>query len=76
MEIPEADLTMMAAIGAQKTSKDTYATVKLALDNEDAGYHDKDYKIFLQGSYGNYTNIVKESDVDVVIRIIIINSKG
>lgn len=69
MAIPEADLTTMAAIGAQKTSKDTYATVKLVLDSEDAGYHDKDYKIFLQGSYGNDTNIVKESDVDVVIRL-------
>lgn len=69
MSIPEADLSTMAAIGAQKTSKDTYATVKLALDSEDAGYHAKDYKIFLQGSYGNDTNIVKESDVDVVIRL-------
>lgn len=69
MAIPEADLTTMAAIGAQKTSKDTYATVKLALASEDAGYHAKDYKIFLQGSYGNDTNIVKESDVDVVIRL-------
>lgn len=69
MAIPEADLTIMATIGAQKTSKDTYATVKLALDSEDAGYHTKDYKIFLQGSYGNDTNIVKESDVDVVIRL-------
>lgn len=59
----------MAAIGAQKTSKDTYATVKLALESEDAGYHGKSYKVFLQGSYGNDTNIVKESDVDVVIRL-------
>jgi hypothetical protein len=69
MAIPESDLTTMAAIGAQKTSKDTYATVKLALECEDAGYHAKDYKIFLQGSYGNDTNILKESDVDVVIRL-------
>ncbi|MDO9365119.1 MAG: nucleotidyltransferase [Methylotenera sp.] len=67
MAISEADLTMMAAIGAQKTSKDTYATVKLALDNKDTGYHEKNYKVFLQGSYGNDTNIVKESDVDVII---------
>lgn len=69
MGISEADLTRMAAIGAQTTSKDTYATVKLALENEDAGYHAMDYKIFLQGSYGNDTNILKESDVDVVIRL-------
>lgn len=69
MAISETDLTTLAAIGAQKTSKDTYATVKLALNSEVAGYHAKDYKIFLQGSYGNDTNIVKESDVDVVIRL-------
>lgn len=69
MAIPEADLATMATIGAQKSSKDTYATVKLALDSEDAGYHTKNYTISLQGSYGNDTNIVKESDVDVVIRL-------
>lgn len=69
MAIPEADLTVMAAIGAQTTSKDTYATVKLALDANGTGYATKGYKVFLQGSYGNDTNIRKESDVDVVIRL-------
>ena len=69
MSIPEADLTTMAQIGAQVTSKETYATVKLALESANAGYVDKDYKVFLQGSYGNDTNIFKESDVDVVIRL-------
>lgn len=59
----------MAQIGAQVTSKDTYATVKLALESADAGYADKNYNVFLQGSYGNDTNIYKESDVDVVIRL-------
>lgn len=59
----------MAQIGAQVTSKETYATVKLALENEDAGYADKQCKVFLQGSYGNDTNIFEESDVDVVIRL-------
>ena len=69
MSIPEADLTTMAQIGAQVTSKDTYSTVRLVLESEDAGYFDKKFKIFLQGSYGNDTNIFKESDVDVVIRL-------
>lgn len=59
----------MAAIGAQTTSKDTYATIKLALENENTGYHGMNYKVFLQGSYGNDTNIAKESDVDVIIRL-------
>ncbi|MEK7992360.1 MAG: nucleotidyltransferase [Planctomycetota bacterium] len=69
MPIPEDDLTTMAQIGAQKTSADTYATVKLALESPDAGYADKKCKVFLQGSYGNETNIMKESDVDVVMRL-------
>ena len=59
----------MAQIGAQVTSKETYATVKLALESTYAGYADKKYNVFLQGSYGNDTNIYKESDVDVVIRL-------
>jgi hypothetical protein len=69
MAIPEIDLSVMANIGAQVTSKETYATVRLTLNHEGAGYADKQYQVFLQGSYGNDTNIVKESDVDVVIRL-------
>lgn len=69
MAIPEDQLTTWAQIGAQTTSKDTYATIKLALDNENAGYQGKRYSVFLQGSYGNDTNIWKESDVDVVMRL-------
>jgi hypothetical protein len=67
MTIPEADLKTMAAIGAQTTSKETYATVKLALEANDTGYASKNYNVFLQGSYGNDTNIYRESDVDVVV---------
>ena len=69
MAIPEEQLTTWAQIGADTTSRDTYATIKLALDSNDAAYHEKNYEIFLQGSYGNSTNIRKESDVDVVIRL-------
>src|SRR6185369_16449408 len=45
-----------------------YATVKRALEASATGYAGKDYQVFLQGSYGNDTNIYAESDVDVVIR--------
>jgi len=34
-----------------------------------AAYASKDYEVFLQGSYGNDTNIYAESDVDTVIRL-------
>jgi hypothetical protein len=68
MAIPLAQLETWSGQGAIKTSKDTYATVKAALEDADANYKDWDFKVFLQGSYGNDTNIYAESDVDVVIR--------
>jgi hypothetical protein len=33
------------------------------------GYAGKDIEVFLQGSYGNDTNIYAESDVDIVVRL-------
>ena len=38
------------------------------LEADDTKYADKSCEVFLQGSYGNDTNIYAESDVDVVIR--------
>jgi hypothetical protein len=69
MAIPEDQLTTWANQGAITTSRDTYATVKKALEVAGSGYADKKYEVFLQGSYGNDTNIFAESDVDVVIRL-------
>jgi hypothetical protein len=71
MAIPETQLDTWSGVGAQTGSKDTYATVRLALDRNDAPYHQKkkDVSIFLQGSYGNDTNVYKESDVDIVIQL-------
>lgn len=67
--MPEDQLTTWANQGAIATSRDTFATVKNALEVAGSGYADKTYKVFLQGSYGNDTNIFAESDVDVVIRL-------
>jgi hypothetical protein len=69
MGIPETQLESWEGQGAITTSATTYATIKSALEASTTGYASKDYKIFLQGSYGNDTNIYKESDVDVVIRL-------
>lgn len=68
MTIPLAQLQTWAKQGAVTTSKDTYATVKAALEDANAPYTNRNFKVFLQGSYGNDTNIWAESDVDVVIR--------
>jgi hypothetical protein len=69
MAIPEAQLDTWSHQGAVAQSKDTYATVKRALEAASAKYAGKNYEIFLQGSYCNDTNIFAESDVDVVIRL-------
>jgi hypothetical protein len=67
MAIPEDQLETWSKIGAQTTSKDTYATIKTCLDA--GNYGGKTFCSFLQGSYGNDTNIWKESDVDVVMEL-------
>lgn len=68
MTIPLARLETWSHQGAVPTSKATYATIKAALEDANAPYTDRNFKVFLQGSYGNDTNIWAESDVDVVIR--------
>ena len=68
MAIPKAQLDTWSGQGSVTQSKNTYATVKAALEDASAVYTDRKFKVFLQGSYGNDTNIYAESDVDVVIR--------
>lgn len=67
MAIPEAQLETWSHVGAVQTSSETYATIRKALHDPRARYADKHFEVFLQGSYGNDTNIRTESDVDVVI---------
>lgn len=67
MPIPENQLEIWSHQGAMTTSRDTYATVKRALENPNTGYAGRNVNVFLQGSYGNDTNIYTESDVDIVI---------
>lgn len=67
MGIPEAQLSTWAKQGSVTGSSDTYNTIKDALQTAGTPYSGKDYSVYLQGSYGNTTNIYAESDVDVVI---------
>lgn len=69
MPIPEAQLETWSKTGAGVGSKQTYAAVRAALEHDDAPFKMRMPKVFLQGSYGNDTNIWAESDVDVVIRM-------
>lgn len=67
MTIPENQLETWSKVGSQTQSKDTYATIRSALDDKSANYAGS-IDIFLQGSYGNDTNVYgKDSDVDIVM---------
>lgn len=67
MAIPESQLVTWSHIGAGKGSSTTYNSLKNVLESADTPYAGKNYSVFLQGSYGNDTNIFAESDVDVII---------
>jgi DNA polymerase sigma len=69
MAIPESQLETWSHQGAVAGSCDTYNEIKKVLEASTVPYAPKDYKVFLQGSYGNDTNVYKESDVDVVIQL-------
>ena len=69
MAISESQLDTWSHQGSVTQSSLTYATIKRALEDSSAAYARNNFEIFLQGSYGNDTNIYAESDVDVVIRL-------
>jgi hypothetical protein len=69
MAIPEDQLEVWAKAGSQVVSENTFTSVKTALERQGTKYFGKSVEIFLQGSYGNGTNIRSESDVDIVIRL-------
>jgi hypothetical protein len=67
MAIPESQLETWSKQGSITQSSATYQTIKSALEATAAPYSATDVDVFLQGSYGNDTNIFAESDVDIVI---------
>lgn len=69
MPIPESQLETWSHQGSLTQSRDTYATVKRALETAGTNFTGYDFKVFIQGSYCNHTNTYSESDVDVVIRL-------
>jgi hypothetical protein len=69
MAISEDQLTTWAKQGSVTQSASTYQTVKAVLEDPKAPFHNRDFDVFLQGSYGNDTNIYADSDVDIAIRL-------
>lgn len=69
MPIPESQLETWSHQGSITQSSNTYNSIKNVLEASTTPYAGKNVKVFLQGSYGNDTNIYAESDVDIVIRL-------
>lgn len=69
MPIPESQLETWSHQGSITQSSNTYNAIKNVLEANTTPFAGKNFKVFLQGSYGNDTNIYAESDVDVVIRL-------
>lgn len=67
MAISEQQLEAWSHQGSKVQSANTYNTIKQALNDTDSPYYKWYYSIFLQGSYGNDTNIYADSDVDIVM---------
>lgn len=69
MPIPESQLETWSHQGSITQSSNTYNSIKNILEARTTPYAGKNCKVFLQGSYGNDTNIYAESDVDIIIRL-------
>ena len=68
MTIPESQLSRWSYHGSQDAAKRTHTVIRRALE----AYHwpsGVTYDIYLQGSYQNDTNIIGDSDVDVVLEM-------
>jgi hypothetical protein len=69
MSISENQLETWSHQGSVTQSAATYEIIRNALQDPMAPFASKSFDIFLQGSYGNNTNIYSDSDVDIVIRL-------
>jgi hypothetical protein len=68
MGIPLHQLETWSHQGAVTQSVNTYGTIRRALTADSANYLSRKFEVFLQGSYGNDTNIYADSDVGIVVR--------
>ena len=68
MPIPESTLSQWSHHRSAKASKQAHVSIREALvaNNRPSGIG---YEVFLQGSYKNGTNLSRDSDVDVVVRL-------
>lgn len=67
MAISERQLETWSHQGSVQQSAATYEAIRKVLKDPRSPYANRDFNVFLQGSYGNDTNVWSESDVDIVI---------
>lgn len=69
MAISEKQLETWSGIGSQVQSANTHQSIKGVVDDKNAPYANRSPSSYLQGSYGNDTNIIGvDSDVDIVLQ--------
>ena len=68
MPIPESTLSGWSHHRSAKASKQAHVSIRKALIAHNRP-SEVDYEVFLQGSYKNGTNLRRDSDVDVVVRL-------
>lgn len=69
MGIPESQLERWSHQGAVATAKVTHESIRNALTYNSSPIRDKDFEVYLQGSYKNSTNIRGDSDVDIIVQL-------
>jgi hypothetical protein len=67
MAISEAQLVTWANLPSSKQHRDTYGSISAVLLDKNAPYASLSKQVYLQGSYGNDTNVHGDSDVDIVV---------
>jgi hypothetical protein len=70
--IPESQLETWTHIGAGPQSTATYQSIKAVIEHKDAPYASRQIDSFLQGSYGNDTNVFG-ADSDVLTMSLTVN---
>ena len=69
MGIPESQLEVWSQQGAVAAAEATHRSVRQALTGSTSPIREKDFEVYLHGSYKNSTNIRGDSDVDVVAQL-------
>ena len=69
MGIPESQLETWAHQGAVTTARATHVSIRNALRADNSPIKNKDFEVYIQGSYKNSTNIRGDSDVDVITQL-------